>query len=201
MTAEDTLTEVSRKINSMSSEEMHNRIIKQMEISDGFRKPDPKPELKIITGDIFEKKVDAIVNPVNCVGVMGKGLAKTFKKKYPTMYTRYRRDCERDNINVGEVKFYNIKRSKDSKVKYVITFPTKYHWRDESDLYIIRAGLKDLVRQAKKYKIRSISLPALGCGLGQLDWKKVRPILKKRLRPLVDEYSISVYIYAPMGDR
>jgi O-acetyl-ADP-ribose deacetylase (regulator of RNase III) len=121
------------------------------------------------TGDLLSAAVDALVNPVNTVGVMGKGLALAFKKRFPDNFTAYRAA----DVAIG--KMFVFERS--VAPRWIINFPTKRHWRDASRLEDIRAGLVDLVEQLRHREILSVAIPALGCGLGGLEWKDVRPTI------------------------
>jgi len=130
---------------------------------------------------------DALINPVNCVGVMGKGLALQFKRKFPDVFEKYKRACIRGEIKLGEVLAIP-----DSGC-FVINFPTKHHWRDKSKIEKIELGLEDLVRKIQELEIKSISIPALGCGEGGLDWDEVKPLIVNKLSPL----NIKVMIFEP----
>ena len=126
------------------------------------------------SGDIFEEDVEALVNPVNCVGVMGAGLALAFKKKYPDNFYAYRKMCP-DTMVPGNLFLY--RESDDSNPKYIINFPTKDHWSDPSRLEYITSGLKSLRNVVKTRNLLSIAMPALGCGLGGLEWDTVRELI------------------------
>ena len=132
-------------------------------------------------GNIFEQEVDAIVNPVNCVGVMGKGLALEFKKRYNRNYYWYLTKCSEKNIKLGNIFIYTETDQKPPLT--IINFPTKYHWRDKSCLSDIEKGLDDLIEHLPE-SVKSIAFPALGCGLGGLDWKDVKSIMQAKLEPL-----------------
>lgn len=135
--------------------------------------------------DIFNSKSDAIVNTVNCVGVMGSGLAKKFKERYPVMYKEYRKKCEANKIQIGILHiFRTLKHS-------IINFPTKIHWKNNSKLEWIEAGLNYFVENYKKWSITSVAFPQLGTSNGKLDWGVVRPIMKKKLELI----NIKVEIY------
>lgn len=122
--------------------------------------------------NIFDSGCDALVNPVNCVGVMGAGLAAQFKERYPDAYSIYRRDCFNKLVRLGEMHIVW------TQGKHIIHFPTKYHWRDKSKLEDIEAGLEDLTNRLPESNITSIAVPALGCGLGGLKWGDVRPLIE-----------------------
>ena len=128
--------------------------------------------IKIIRGDIFESDADLITNPVNCVGVMGGGLARKFANKFPTEYLdQYKASCDNRSLKIGHPKYWTISK-KDNK--YICNFPTKNHFRDPSELGWIAYGLVNLVLDIQKSPvINSVAIPALGCGLGNLSWNDV----------------------------
>ncbi len=128
-------------------------------------------------GNIFNATTEAIVNPVNIVGVCGKGLAKIFKDNYPDNYEAYSEACDKRIIAIGETFTFYLETK--SNPKYIINFPTKKHWRDPSLLYYIESGLKGLIIDMKLHKITSVALPKIGCGIGtgQLDWNNVKPFV------------------------
>ncbi len=123
--------------------------------------------------DIFEIQADAIVNPVNCQGVMGKGIALEMKKRYPLSYQAYRTACECGRLRPG-VLLYVAGRGDE---RSVIHFPTKDHWRQPSRIEWIQAGIEDLKRHYEAWDLQSIAMPQLGCGLGGLNWDDVRPLI------------------------
>lgn len=127
-------------------------------------------------GDIFESDAQALVNPVNCAGVMGAGLALEFKKRYPEMFKWYMMCCTIDAFQIGDVGVWNLPPEAAPR-KFIINFATKNHWREKSKLEYILQGLHNLKWEIGQHKIESIALPQLGCGLGGLQWKDVRPLL------------------------
>ncbi len=131
-------------------------------------------------GDIFEQDVKAIVNAVNCVGIMGKGIALQFKNRYPENFELYETACKQNKVIPGKMFICEI----DSQ--YIINFPTKRHWRDSSKLEDIIIGLDDLVRAIKALKIQSIAIPPIGCGLGGLEWSIVKTHIQQKLSNLTD---------------
>lgn len=149
--------------------------------------------IKILNGNIFESDTEAIVNPVNCVGVMGKGLALQFKNKYPENFNAYFKACQSKEIQPGKVFIFKIESEKNPK--YIINFPTKKDWRNNSCLEDIESGLKSLINEIKCLKIKSISIPPLGCGLGGLDWKIVRSIIEKSFNEIKE---IEVKLFEPI---
>ena len=138
--------------------------------------------------------VDAIVNTVNCVGVMGKGIALQFRSKWPENNRAYEAACKAREVRLGRMFVF------DSgglvKPNYIINFPTKDHWRGKSSLESIREGLKDLVAQVKRLRIRSIAVPPLGCGNGGLEWSEVRPLIEGAFAELPD---VEVRLFEPSG--
>lgn len=132
-----------------------------------------------IVEDIFKAKTQVIVNPVNLVGVMGAGLAKQMKNRYPEMFHKYKRACDSGDFKEGKLQL-----CKQSDV-WILNFPTKKHWKDGSDLELIEKGLQTFVNTYGQKEIASITFPKLGCGLGGLDWEKeVAPLMHKYLDDL-----------------
>lgn len=138
-----------------------------------------------VSGNIFDSPAQTLVNPVNTVGVMGKGLALEFKKRYPKMFEEYKKQCRDGWLYVGSFMLW---RAKDH---FVLNFPTKKHWKDPSSLIYVEAGLLSLTNEYESYGISSIAFPRLGCGNGGLDWKTVKPVMELYLQ----ELPIDVYIY------
>ena len=143
-------------------------------------------------GDIFETQCEAIVNPVNCVGVMGKGLAKVFRSRYPENYRAYQAACLQHQVIVGQMFITQVEM--DSYLRYIINFPTKHHWSNPSQLEYIEDGLRNLKESLVLLKIRSVAIPALGCGCGALSWDQVAPRIVDCLGDLDDVY---VELYDP----
>ena len=151
--------------------------------------------IKLTQGDLLKKDdVDAIVNTVNCVGVMGKGIALQFKNKWPANFTAYAAACKAGQVRPGRMLVF------DSgglvKPNFIINFPTKDHWRGASKIEFIRDGLVDLVAQVKRLGIRSIAVPPLGCGNGGLDWADVRPLIEAAFETFPD---VEVRLFEPAG--
>ena len=144
------------------------------------------------TGDIFAEDVEALVNSVNCVGVMGRGIALQFKNMFPENFKTYEAACKRNEVKPGRMFVYES--GKMTNPRYIINFPTKRHWRGKSRIGDIEAGLQDLVRVIEERDIRSIAIPPLGTNLGGLDWSDVRPRVEAALRELDDRI---VMIYEP----
>ena len=139
-------------------------------------------------GDLFAARADALVNPVNCVGVMGKGLALAFKRRYPLMFADYQRDCRAGRLTVGRPALHRCLGCPP-----IISLPTKAHWRQPSTMEIVLAGVRGLAPLVAAYDLRSLAVPALGCGAGGLRWEAVRG-------PLTDELArlgIDIELHAP----
>lgn len=143
------------------------------------------------TGNLLEAPVEALVNTVNTVGVMGKGVALQFKNAFPENYKAYSDAVKSGSFHLGEVLVVPVKTV--GTARYIINFPTKAHWRFPSRLEWIQSGLKDLHAKIQKYGIRSIALPPLGCGNGGLDWNQVRHLIENELSDLDAE----IVIYEP----
>jgi len=150
--------------------------------------------IKSTKGNLLEAKVDALVNTVNCVGVMGKGIALQFKQAFPDNYIEYENACKKGQVRIGRMFIY--KRNDMFYPKYIISFPTKRHWKAKSRLEDIEMELEDLTRQIKDLNIKSIAVPPLGSGLGGLDWKDVKVRIVKAFEKLPDT---EVLLYEPKG--
>jgi len=150
--------------------------------------------LKISTGNLLDAEVDALVNTVNTEGVMGKGVALQFKKKFPEMYEPYRQACEAGEVLPG--KMHVFKRESLIGPRYIINFPTKRHWRSPSRLEDIASGLDALKLEIHRLKIHSVALPPLGCGNGGLNWPDVHRLIEEKLKSLE---GVQVMIYPPAG--
>jgi O-acetyl-ADP-ribose deacetylase (regulator of RNase III) len=146
-------------------------------------------------GDLLrESDVDAIVNTVNCVGVMGKGIALQFKNKWPENFRAYQAACKSGSVRPGKLFVHDCGGL--VQPRYIINFPTKNHWRGGSTIAYIRDGLVALVAEVARLGIRSIALPPLGCGNGGLAWSEVRPLIERTLGPLAN---VDVRLFEPMG--
>lgn len=145
-------------------------------------------------GDIFEEDVEALVNSVNCVGVMGRGIALQFKNRFPENFKAYAQACKRDEVKPGRMFIYESGTM--TNPRFIINFPTKRHWRGKSRMEDIEAGLSDLAHEVRRRKIRSIAIPPLGSNLGGLDWNDVRPRIDRMLQSLGD---VEVVVFEPGG--
>jgi O-acetyl-ADP-ribose deacetylase (regulator of RNase III) len=139
------------------------------------------------TADMFAERTEAIVNTVNSVGVMGKGVALEFKRRWPKNFKAYKRLCDAGEISPGKMFiFENDDFLRDGDYRFLINFPTKEHWRAKSKIEFIDSGLNDLVSEVRKRKIKSVAIPPLGCGNGGLNWSEVRQLIESRLSSLSD---------------
>lgn len=144
------------------------------------------------TGNIFESKAFALINTVNTVGIMGKGIALQFKKAFPNNYKAYVTACKSNKIDIGNL-FFSLDSNLHSGEKMIINFPTKTHWRKPSEYSYIEEGLDDLIKIIKSNNIKSIAIPPLGAGNGGLEWEKVKSIIEKKLTTL----DIDIFVYEP----
>lgn len=148
--------------------------------------------LLFVNADIFTSQADVLVNPVNCQGKMGRGLALEFRNRYPQMYTHYKVLCENHKFNIGNLLWYKYEERADTSA-YILCFPTKDKWRRPSKLWYIEEGLKRFVNDYPSCKIKTAAFPKLGCGLGGLDYEnQVRPLLEQYLQPLTD---LTCFVY------
>lgn len=136
--------------------------------------------LKYVEGDFFDYDADIRINTVNCVGVMGAGIALSFKNKYPEMFKQYKKDCDNKKIFPGSPTIWQEGDMLEKKT-YIINFPTKMHWKNESEYSYVEDGLKWLSEYLAKHKNNIVTLPALGCGHGGLDWNIVKSLIEKYL--------------------
>lgn len=150
--------------------------------------------LKHTHGDILKADVDAIVNTVNCVGFMGRGIAAQFSRAYPANLKAYEAACKHQEVQPG--KMFIFKTEQLVNPRFIVNFPTKRHWKGKSQIKDIEAGLAALHDDILRLNIRSIAIPPLGCGLGGLDWADVRPLIERALAPLSQ---VDVLIYGPSG--
>ena len=163
-------------------------------------------------GDIFTTNVEALVNTVNCKGVMGRGIALQFKKRFPQNFKKYRAACERGEVQPGRMFIFEMTPNNPQlellplsngrdvnqqlNPRYIVNFPTKRHWRAKTRMEDIDSGLKALHKEIVDRKIQSIAIPPLGCGLGGLQWDDVRP----RIEAMLDEIDgIHAVILEPGG--
>lgn len=140
--------------------------------------------IKIVNTNLFNSTAEAYVNTVNCVGIMGKGIALEFRNRFPLYYKWYRDLCNQQLIKPGEPNIYV--HSNDNP-RYIISFPTKNHWRNPSKIEWIEKGLDILRELIIENNLKSISIPTLGCGNGGLDWNVVKPLIIDKLFNLETE--------------
>ena len=150
--------------------------------------------IRFKTGDILTEDAEALVNTVNCVGVMGRGIALQFKKAFPENFRVYAAACKRGEVGPGQMFVFETQRL--TNPLYIVNFPTKRHWRGNSRIEDIEAGLNDLVKVIRARNIHSIAMPPLGSGLGGLEWNSVRRRIEKALRGF---NSLDVVVFEPRG--
>ena len=146
-------------------------------------------------GDILREDVEAIVNTVNCVGIMGRGLALQFKNKFPQNFKEYQLACTNKEVQLG--KMFVHQTGQLINPKYIINFPTKGHWKQNSKIEDISNGLDDLITIIEKYSIKSIAIPPLGSGLGGLDWKMVKKLIEEKLKNI----NCTVILFEPLEQK
>jgi len=142
--------------------------------------------INFLKGNIFDSNAEALVNAVNTVGIMGKGIALEFKKRFPKNFEIYKGVCDANMLSIGDILIVH-----DGKT--IINFPTKIHWRDKSKYEYIQSGLRNLREELKDLNITSVAIPALGCGFGGLDWK----IVKKMIVDELNDCDTCFYVYEP----
>jgi O-acetyl-ADP-ribose deacetylase (regulator of RNase III) len=150
--------------------------------------------IRFVQGDLLKAEAEALVNAVNCVGVMGRGIALQFKNVFPANFKVYEAACRQGEVQPGRMFVFDT--GKLIPPRYIINFPTKRHWRDKSRLEDIQAGTAALVSEIRDRHIRSIAIPPLGSGLGGLDWSIVRPLITKALAALPE---VEALVFEPGG--
>jgi len=149
--------------------------------------------IRYTTGNIMDSSAEALVNTVNTVGVMGKGVALQFKQAFPHNFELYKNACITGQLTTG--KIFAVK---DSELlmgeRLIINFPTKQHWKMPSKYEYVDSGLTALVAYLKDHPLKSLAMPALGCGNGGLEWNKVRPMIEQYLSAL----NMSIWVYEPV---
>lgn len=151
--------------------------------------------IELTHGNLLEAKVEALVNAINTVGVMGAGIALQFRQKYPEMFKAYSLACGSGAVTPGKMHVFEL-GNQDACPRCIINFPTKRHWREPSRLDDVIGGLADLVNQVRRLNIRSVAIPPLGCGLGGLDWDDVRPRIEQAFAEMPD---VRVLLFEPLG--
>lgn len=150
--------------------------------------------IELASGDILKDEAEAIVNTVNCVGVMGRGIALQFKNAWPENFKAYAAACKREEVKPGHMFMFEVGQL--TSPRYIVNFPTKRHWRGRSRMEDIESGLRALVSEIQTRGIRSIAIPPLGSGLGGLEWSEVRPLIEAAMRAVPD---VLVRLYEPKG--
>ena len=150
--------------------------------------PAAQGSITICKGDLLRSRMQTLVNTVNCVGVMGKGIALAFKRQYPAMFQEYRAKCTRKEVTLGVSYCFRLVNG-----KIIVNFPTKGHWRENSKLAEVEAGLQHLLANYRQWGITSMAIPPLGCGNGNLSWDEVLPLMRRYL----SQMNIPIEIYAP----
>ncbi|MDA1229879.1 MAG: macro domain-containing protein [Planctomycetota bacterium] len=153
--------------------------------------------LEFKRGNLFEAEVEALVNTVNTIGVMGKGIALQFSKSFPEIIPAYKEACKSGELVIGKVQTIELPLLGGMEgPKYVINFPTKKHWRGDSKIEFIQSGLGSLREEIAERQIKSIAIPPLGCGLGGLNWSDVRREIEAVLSDMAD---VQIIVYEPTG--
>lgn len=145
--------------------------------------------ISFVQGNVLTSEAEALVDPVNCMGIYGAGLAKQFAGVYPRQNRIYKKMCEAGRLRLGKVLF--VPATDDEPA--IVYFPTKGNWRDLSSLTVVEYGLRDLRAVLSKEKVKSVAIPALGCGLGGLRWKDVKNLITE----VFTDAEIEVYAYEP----
>lgn len=160
--------------------------------------------IKYVQGDIFDSRCQALVNPVNCVGVMGAGLALAFKKRWPAYFRSYEKACRDRLINFGRpLHHYKVGGC------LLISFPTKYHWSEQSNLCAVSRGLRQLRKLCIELGLQSVAVPAVGAGLGGLPWQAVKGVIENYLSEerevpgagLLPKCETEFHVYLPLDTR
>jgi O-acetyl-ADP-ribose deacetylase (regulator of RNase III) len=150
--------------------------------------------IELTQGDILKADAEALVNTVNCVGVMGRGVALQFKKAFPANFKAYETACQTKQVQPGKMFVYDLNRIYNPR--FIINFPTKRHWKSKSLIEDIKLGLTDLIDVVEQKQIRSIAIPPLGCGLGALNWEEVKPLIIEAFKSVPE---VSVLLFEPAG--
>ncbi len=163
-------------------------------VNDGWLWCDAKTMIEYKTGDILAEEAEALVNAVNCVGVMGRGIALQFKRAFPENFKAYAARCRRNAMQPGRVFVFETGRL--TAPHYIINFPTKRHWRGKSRMEDIESGLASLALEIRSRGVRSVAIPPLGSGLGGLHWPEVRVRIEGALREFK---GVRIIIFEPGG--
>ena len=150
--------------------------------------------INITNGNLLKAEAEALVNTVNSVGVMGKGIALQFKQAFPENFRQYKQACKAGEVQPG--RMFVTDAGQLINPRYIINFPTKRHWRGKSRIEDIETGLKALIAEVKRLKIRSIAVPPLGCGNGGLLWSQVKPLIEQAFEEIPE---VKVLLFEPQG--
>ena len=150
--------------------------------------------IELARGDLLKADAEALVNAVNCVGVMGRGLALQFKRAFPEGFRAYAAACKRGDVTPGRMHIFETGLATNPRM--LINFPTKRHWRESSRIEDIDAGLDALISELERRNVRSIAIPPLGCGLGGLVWADVRPRIERAFDRVPE---VRVLLFEPAG--
>lgn len=151
--------------------------------------------MEFTKGNLLRADTEAIVNTVNCVGFMGRGIAAQFKRAYPENFKAYATACKRKEVVPGSMFIFETGQL--TNPRFIVNFPTKRHWRGKSRIEDIESGLAALVSEVKRRGIKSIAIPPLGCGLGGLHWRDVRPLIERAFAELTD---VRTLVFEPNED-
>ncbi len=149
--------------------------------------------IELTRGNLLESDAEAIVNAINCVGAMGRGLALQFDKAYPENSKAYKAACDRKELRPGKLLIVPLET--EINPRYIVNFPTKDHWKYKSKREYIEQGLQTLITEIRRLDIQSIAIPPLGCGLGGLDWNEIKPLIEKAFAALS---GVHVLLYEPL---
>lgn len=149
--------------------------------------------IEVKQGNLLQEPTEALVNTVNCVGVMGKGIALQFKQAFPENYQEYKKACDAQKVQPGQMFTF---ATGNLLPKYIINFPSKRHWQNKSELEDIKTGLTALVAEVQRLQIKSLAIPPLGCGNGGLDWNEVKPLIIEAFSQLP---KVQVFLFEPTG--
>ncbi|MEB3163719.1 MAG: macro domain-containing protein [Prochlorothrix sp.] len=150
--------------------------------------------IEITQGDILRADAEALVNTVNCVGIMGRGIALQFRKAFPANFKAYEAACKAHQVRPGKMFIHDLNHLYNPR--FIINFPTKRHWKSNSRIEDIKSGLTDLISIIQQHQIRSVAIPPLGCGLGGLNWEEVRPLMIETFQSVPE---VDVLLFEPIG--
>lgn len=153
--------------------------------------------IETVEGDLFEAKAEVLVNAVNCDGVMGKGIAKTFKDRYPQMFWEYREACLKGKLQPGGIWTW---ANPDYLVfpAYILNMTTKRHWHDKSRREWVTHGLCHPAYRVKELGVKTVAMPAVGCGLGGLRWQDMEPHIHRILGHMLGDHPVQIWLYKPV---